>query len=224
MRRYEGFAKQVLEHLGQRELCTVLDALEDDELVKLLAGSNAQNDQERYIRNVVTTELLNRLSGKQALLMETLEPEEAFDELSFAAARALRADISCIDEVCGSEFCLHGRNNLPQGFREISRCAQVSMPMCKQVADTGAPLRVADIPEDPAWSDTPAYLKFGIRAYAGAPGRAHDGSISAVAWVACYRPRAFTDAEMLLLGKLARRVAQTLERRQAVVEHVAPHR
>lgn len=214
MRRYEGFAEQVLKHLDTRHLATVLDALEDDELVKLLAGSNAQNHQERYVRNVVTTEILNRLAGKQALLMESLEPEDALGELSHAAARALRADLSCIDGVCGSEFFLHGRNNVPDGLRDVGRCQQASMPLCKQVADTGEALRVGDIPDDPDWRETPAYTKFGIRAYAGAPGYSGDGTLSAVAWVACYRARTFTDAEMLLLGKLARRAAQTLARNE----------
>lgn len=63
MHRHEGFAEEVLKHLDARELGTVLDAPEDDELVKLLAGSN---EQERHIRNVITTELLNRLAGWQA--------------------------------------------------------------------------------------------------------------------------------------------------------------
>lgn len=215
MQRFEAYAEDVLTQQRGRTFLPALDALRDDQLVALLAGSNARTDEERYRRNVVTTELLNRLAGKAALLDELLPVDAALDGLSVALARALRADVSCFDEVRGHEFVLHGRNNLPAGFREVSRCERTAMALCERVAATGEVLVVPDLTQNAEFCEAPACRLLGLRSYAGAPAFDAEGRVVAVAWVANERPRTYAPDEIALLQRVADRVVAHLRRPRA---------
>lgn len=218
MHRYESFAAEVLATTSRTGLLPRLDQLADDQLVALLAGSTAWTEDERYQRNVITTELMNRLAGKAALLDELLPMDAALDGLSVALARALRVDVSCFDEVLGDEFILHGRNNLPESFRDVTRCEQCGMALCERVVTTGTILVVPDLRANAEFCDAPACRLLGLASYAGAPAFDPEGSVIAVAWVATHRPREYTKEEISLLEGVAARLGHHLLRARSVIE------
>ena len=209
MRRFERLANELLRDVRPADLSALLDTLPTSDLVAILAGVSGEDDAARYRRNVVATALLNRVGAEHDLLTEVLVPHgpRTLEDLTSALARALRADMACVDEVDGAHFNLHGKHGLPEGMRETERCRQSSMALCEAVLRTGATLSVEDIPADPAWSDAPAWRKFGIRSYAAAPAPDAEGRVATVVWVASYRARAFSADELFLLERVAQRIA-----------------
>lgn len=218
MQRFERFAAQLLDGVELRDVPTLLRTLDDDELVRLLVGmSSVENPDQRLRRNVVGTELQNRLVRAQALFEETLAPpqERDFHRFTEAIARALRSEMACIDEVLpDDEFRLHGHYQLPQPVMETERCQVSSMAMCEHVLRSRQTLHVPDIARDARWRTAPAYTRHGLLHYTGAPGFNADGSVRCVLWVADRRPHPLGANELQLLQRLAQRVAEEFQHAQ----------
>lgn len=204
VRRFEEFAERVLKD-APADLAHLIDSLPDADLVRLIAGMNSRNDHDRYRKNLLASALLDRVHAKEALLHAALDPATDLQALSEGVQRALRADMSCIDEVVGDHLILHGRNRLHPSVATIEGCHQAEMALCKAVIDQRGTLVLPDIPADPHYADVPAYRELGLRSYAGAPAFGPDGAVDCVVWVASYAPRDYREDEVALLERAALR-------------------
>jgi signal transduction protein with GAF and PtsI domain len=227
MRRFEEYARRTLSGLEQADVATLVRTLREEELVRLLGGMPDASDADRLRKNVVTTELENRIVRLRTLIDETVTPgpERDLSRFTRAIARALRVDGACIDEVVSDdEFRLHGQFGLPEEVMRTERCASSALAMCDHVLATGRTLNVPDIPADPRWMEAPAYRRHGLHHYTGAPGHTSDGKLRCVVWVAHHHPRTFHEQEILLLERLAQRLATefaTPDTRRALLVHEA---
>lgn len=209
MRRFEEYAARLLDG-ASADIQPLLDSLEAHDLVRLLAGIGGSTDAARYRRNLIASALLDRVHAKDALLDAALVKGEDLQALSEGVQRSLRADMSCIDEVVGDHFILHGRNRLHPAVQDLERCHHTELALCKAVLDRRAALVIPDIPADPTYRHVPAYAELGIRSYAAAPAFDEDGEIAIVVWVATYASHEYRPDELMLLDRVATRALEML--------------
>ncbi len=135
-------------------------------------------------------------------------PEPALDAVTAVLADLCDVPIAAVSVLDGDDqwfTSLHGAD-LVSVPREGSFCAEV-------VAD-GEVLVVPDALADRRYSELPAVVGMGIRAYAGVPLVGRDGLPLGTLCVFDLRPRDFTDRQLTTLTDLARLAMLVLEQRR----------
>lgn len=142
-------------------------------------------------------------------------PEPAFDRLTHAACRALRAPVGYASLITGDRQFLKssgGTEDPCAPAREMT----LTHTYCVEVVRTGRPLAIPDARATAAWRDHPAATERGLVAYVGAPLRSNGyvvGTLCVLDRVG--REWRSGDVELLedLAGALSDEVQHRLERR-----------
>ena len=123
-------------------------------------------------------------------------------------ASELRVPVSLVTLVLARVQIFRAAHGLPPELAAAGGTGR-SVSLCQFVVDRKAPFVVADIRAD---ASLPQQLSedFGIRAYAGIPVRV-DGAVVGALCAIDTQPRAFDDAELGLLTRLAERVSARLD-------------
>ncbi|HEX2204133.1 MAG TPA: ATP-binding protein [Longimicrobium sp.] len=141
-------------------------------------------------------------------------PEEAFDRLTRLAARLLGAPGSTVSLVDGERQFFKSHLGLPAPLAE-ARQTPIDESICAHVVMGGAPLVVGDTAADPRFREHPAWLRWGVRAYAGVPVATADGQVLGTLCVVDVVPRAWGDEDVAALAELGALAAAEVERRRA---------
>ncbi len=143
-----------------------------------------------------------RVAILQSLGLIASECEPAFDLIAEAARGAAASDGGFVIFADAAQIWFKAAAGLPA--RRIDR----SGSFCDRIVRTGRRLVVENVAEDPAFAHIDS-----VGAYAGAPVIVQDHVIGAVC-VTSRDPRAFTEAQLVQLGILARIVGERLETRR----------
>ncbi len=135
-------------------------------------------------------------------------PDGAFDRISAIAARLFGVPIGIVSIVDRDRIWFKAHHGLDVG--QIDR----DEGLCASAIRQNEPWLVTDAQTDPRTLANPLVAgEFGLRFYAGAPLRTHDGHNLGTLCVLGKEPRDVTEAEMTSLGDLAAIVMDELELR-----------
>lgn len=141
-------------------------------------------------------------------------PDPELDALAEWARTALHVPVALISLVRPDRQLVPGA-----AVQDISWPAGRSVPLthslCRHVVVTAAPLVVQDARTDPLARDSPAVPDLNLIAYAGMPLTDADGNVLGSLCAIDHRPRAWTDAELDLLRRIARACCSELRLRIA---------
>lgn len=141
-------------------------------------------------------------------------PEEAFDRLTRLAARLLGAPGATVSLVDAERQFFKSQVGLPAPLAE-ARQTPLDESICAHVVVGGAPLVIGDTAADPRFQLHPAWLKWGVRAYAGVPVATAEGQVLGTLCVIDGVPRTWGDADLEVLRELGAMAAAEVERRRA---------
>ncbi|MGM0556386.1 MAG: GAF domain-containing sensor histidine kinase [Myxococcota bacterium] len=161
---------------------------------------------------------LERLEALHAYHLLDTPPEEPFERLVQVARRVLDVPVA--------GFCLLDESR--QWFKAVdggdARQTPREFAFCNHAITTGEPLVVSDARRDPRFKDNPLVTQeVGVRAYAGMPIRAYNGSYIGTLIVLDWTARRFTQQECAHLKMLAERLEEHLELRRLAMQ-VEGHR
>jgi len=136
-------------------------------------------------------------------------PEPAFDNLVELTAHILDAPIVLVSLVSAERQWFKACLGLD--VRETPR----AISFCGHVVEGDAPLEVRDALQDPRFADNPLVVGGPlIRFYAGQPLRTSEGYVLGTLCVVDQQPRSFSEQQHRWHEKIARQVADQLERRR----------
>ncbi|MBD0320813.1 MAG: PAS domain S-box protein, partial [Gemmatimonadetes bacterium] len=133
-------------------------------------------------------------------------PDEAFDRFARLAAALLHAPSAMVTVLDEGRQLFRGCVGLDEELAAARR-TPLSHSFCRYVIDSGEPLVVEDARLHPVLRHNPAVEEHGVVAYAGVPLATRGGRTVGSLSVVSPTPRAWTDAEVAMLGDLALSVA-----------------
>jgi serine phosphatase RsbU (regulator of sigma subunit) len=153
---------------------------------------------------------------RRAGLLDT-GPEEAFDRLSRLAARLLGAPFAFVTVVDDTRSYWKSRVGL-DGSYPVLRQHPVEHSICQYVVGSGAEVIIDDAGVDPRTRGNHSMQPMGIRAWAGFPLRAPNGSVLGTFAAADIVVRRWTKHDLEILSTLAHAAAAQIALRMAVEE------
>ncbi|MGC3985866.1 MAG: diguanylate cyclase [Pseudorhodoferax sp.] len=158
-----------------------------------------------------------RLSSLHALAVLDSGPEDVFDTIVRAAARACGTPIALLGFIDAQRQWFKAQVGMP-GLTETAR----DVAFCEHAIQSDRLLLVPDAMRDVRFSDHPGVRgPPNLRFYAGAPLVLADGARVGTLCVADHRPRALDEAQIETLQSLAAIAAQALEMRAALLRERA---
>jgi PAS domain S-box-containing protein len=142
-------------------------------------------------------------------LEQAVEQDDALDRLTGLAAMLLAAPISYVGLVDGDVEVIASANGLPEDVTR--REVPLEQTLCQYVVSGRAPMVVVDTAEDGVLGELPGVREHGLRAYAGLPLLAADGTAFGSLCVADTKPRRWTQAEIRMLASLSAAAASQVE-------------
>jgi PAS domain S-box-containing protein len=136
-------------------------------------------------------------------------PEPSFDRLAQLAARLIGAPMSAICLVDRDRLWLKARHGIDWAGEPRAG------GMCAHNLEHGGTFVVEDARADARFAARPLTAQHGVRFYAGAPLRSHDGFLLGVLCVLDTHPRTLADDKRAALQELAALVVDRLEQRCA---------
>lgn len=156
-----------------------------------------------------------RLAELDQLAILDTPPEAAFDDLTQAAADALRAPMALVSLVDGKRQFFKSAVGLT-GRVATERETPLSHSFCKYVVAAQAPLMVDDARTDPAFRDHAAVQDESVGSYLGVPLTASTGACIGTFCVVDTSPRVWTDEDLALVQLLAKAAMTQVELRVAL--------
>lgn len=159
-----------------------------------------------------------RLAALRRLAILDTAASDRLDLITLKLAEALDAPIGLLSLVDAERVFWLSASGLPPEVA-ASRGAARSTSLSGHVVAAGKLLVVADVLTDERFANNPVLREHGIRFYAGAPLRTHEGhAIGALAVLDTKPHRAISPRDVLLLQKIAADVVVQLESAPAAVE------
>jgi len=149
-----------------------------------------------------------RSAAARRLLLEGSR-SAALDRLGQLAARLLDAPVAEVSLLGDVRTVVGGAGRV--GGAALHRQEPVELSLCAVAAATGEPLVVADARHDPRVAELPLVASGEVVAYLGVPLSAEDGATFGALCVFGPAPRAWTDADVVLLQQLADSAVAELE-------------
>src|SRR4051794_21839076 len=137
-------------------------------------------------------------------------PLSSVDGLVRLASRAVDAPLGLLTLVDQDRLHIVGSHNLPGELADRGE-VPLGSSYCQFVVSGDAPLVVDDARQEPALSELPALLRFGVVAYLGQPVRDADGNPLGTVCVADRVPRRWTDQDLASIASAAH-VVETMLR------------
>jgi GAF domain-containing protein len=152
------------------------------------------------VTDVTRTSESDRLAALRRLVLLDTPPSAAFDRLTRLTARLLRAPVALVTLVDADRQWFKSAHGtmFPPTLRETP----LPYSLCQRVVHGGQPLVVDDASAD-SWSDHPAVVEFGVRAYAGMPLYSPDGWAVGTLCVLDFVPHHWSDDDLSVLRELA---------------------
>ncbi len=159
------------------------------------------------------------LDGERlAFLIETglldSDAEEAFDRLTRAASRLLRAPVSLVSLVDHERQFFKSSLGLPEPWATV-RGTPLTHSFCQHVVISGEPLVIEDARDSDLVRDNPAIRDLGVVAYAGIPLTTAAGHALGSFCVIDSVPRVWSEDELGVLKDLAAAAVAEIELRHA---------
>ncbi|HEX5575589.1 MAG TPA: GAF domain-containing protein, partial [Gemmatimonadales bacterium] len=158
-----------------------------------------------------------RLAALHRLALANLEPEEAFDRLTRIATAICSAPTSLITFVGEESEHFKSFRGLPQPLAAL-RQIPLTYSICQYAVASRQPLVVPDTRQDPILRTNLAVTELGVAAYAGAPLITSEGYCLGTISVIDWKPREWTDEQVVLLQDLAATAITELELRRELAE------
>ena len=181
-------------------------ALRQNQVRSLLAGLVAWTDHEDDPIEELTGEPHPQPADE---LERALEPDDALDRLTALAAMLLSVPISFVGLVDGDSEVILSATGLPR--EQLRTEVPLADTFCQHVVSGRAPMVVTDAADHPLLAGHPAVTDPGIRAYAGLPLLAPDGTAFGSLCVADTVPRRWTQTEVRMLASLSAAAAAQIE-------------
>ena len=159
-----------------------------------------------------------RLDALQRLALANLEPEEPFERLTRLAAYICAAPTALLTFVGGDTEHFKSTRGLPAALAAM-RQTSLDYSICQYAVATGRPLVVPDAVRDPVLCSNPSVTELGVAAYAGAPLVTSTGQCLGTISVLDWKPREWTDEQIIMLQDLAATAVTELELRRELAEH-----
>jgi GAF domain-containing protein len=138
-------------------------------------------------------------------------PEDGiFSRLVGNLAKAFDAPIALITVTDGQRHFWEAQCGLPEDTVQTAT-SERDLSICSRIVFSDASLVIPDICEDERFSSDPFLMSRGIRFYAGAPLKAHDGEVIGSLCVLDTRPRIATDEQREMLISIANSVMTAIE-------------
>ena len=132
--------------------------------------------------------------------------QDALDRITRRAAELLGVTVAC------ASLLDNERRLLTSGAGLSAELALLlSWPLCQRVIATRQPLAIADARKHALMAKRPAVRDGMVMSYAGAPLIASDGRAMGALFVMTPKPRAWTNAQLALLGDLAAELVSEVE-------------
>jgi nitrate/nitrite-specific signal transduction histidine kinase len=155
---------------------------------------------------------LSALYAVASTVSQSLDLDEVLNNALEEVLQVMRTDVGWIylvdDEMEG--LTLSAQRGLDPTLLQEVRWLRFGEGFSGRVAQSGEPLLVKDVQENPAVIPHPAALRSGLRSFAGVPLQAK-GRILGVLGVAGYGDRRFSQREVKLLSSIGRQVGIAVE-------------
>ena len=181
-------------------------ALKENQVGSLLAGLLPWKDGDEDSIDELTGEPHLRPADE---LARALEPDDALDRLTGLAAMLLSAPISFVALLEGDTEVIASGTGLPDEL--MRRALPLEQSLSQHVVSGRAPMVVTDTAEDELLAENAAVRRSGLRAYAGLPLLAADGTAFGSLCVADTVPRRWTQSEVRMLASLSAAAASQVE-------------
>jgi GAF domain-containing protein len=142
-----------------------------------------KEDDEQPLEQAI--DLARAMPASEQLL--PVEQDDGLDRLTGLVASLLHAPVSFISLLSDQSEVIVSGSGVPQEL--LRRELPLELSICQHVVSSRVPLVVSDTAADPLLRDNLAVTKYGLRAYAGLPLLAGDGSAIGSLCVADTRPR-----------------------------------
>ncbi|MCW2986780.1 MAG: hypothetical protein JWR63_4350, partial [Conexibacter sp.] len=174
------------------------------------------NDPERFLPERLAAVLSDpdRLDVLQRTGLLDATPEGSFDRWAALAARALRTPIALVSLFDDERQHLKSAIGLPG---VAGGAAPAALGICRYVISGGTPLAVDDTRSHPQLRDLEGPRREGLVAYAGTPIRVEGQPVGSLC-VAQPQPRAWTPADLELLGDVADAISSEVALRVAACD------
>jgi GAF domain-containing protein len=136
--------------------------------------------------------------------------KDAFQRLTTNLAHSFDAPISLLLASCGRGAFWEPQCGLPDQALSLDRQSS-EFSICTRMIASDTISIVSDTAEDPRSVNEPFFRERGIRFYAGAPIKAHDGTVIGALCVLDTRPRQVNDKHKEMLLWIAEVVATAIE-------------
>lgn len=153
---------------------------------------------------------VDRLAALHATGLTAAPADEAFDDLAALAARLLAAPVALVSLIDRDRQVIASQVGLAEPWAS-RREVPLTHSLCQHAVARGGPLVVPDARADATLADA-ALAALGVVAYVGVPVHAQGQPIGVVCAID-HAPRAWSDAQLALLQRLAAIAARELERR-----------
>jgi PAS domain S-box-containing protein len=181
-------------------------ALRQSQVRSLLAGLVAWTDGEDDPLEELTGQQHERPADEMA---RALEQDDALDRLTSLAAMLLNAPVSFVALIDGGVEVIASSVGVPDEL--VRRELPLERSVCQHVVSGRAPMVVCDTSEHKLLSQNPAVVRHGLRAYAGLPLLAADGTAFGSLCVADTKPRRWLQNEVRMLASLSAAAASQIE-------------
>jgi GAF domain-containing protein len=136
--------------------------------------------------------------------------ESIFSQLVTNVARTFEAPIAVIAVADGQRRFWEAQCGLPEDLLSATG-SEWDLSMCSNVVFSDSTLVLTDTAEDDCFANDPFLKNKGIRFYAGAPFKAHDGEVMGSLCVLDTRPRQITEEQKEVLTSVANAVMTAIE-------------
>lgn len=157
-----------------------------------------------------TTELVETVREMQQVDVFD-EPEEGiFSQLATNLARSFEVPIALITVADGQRRFWEAQCGLAEDMLSTTE-SEWDLSMCSRIVFSDSTLVLTDTAEDECFANDPFLRDKGVRFYAGAPLKAHDGEVMGSLCVLDTRPRQITEQQKEMLISVANAVMTAIE-------------
>ena len=192
-------------HLMKEYVTSLLEPARHREDAEEKEETKARRDLEETVREIQQADVFD-------------EPEEdIFNRLATNLARAFDAPIAMITVADGERHFWEAQCGLPEETVTTAK-SERDLSICSRIVFAEESLVVGDVEEDERFANDSFLKEKGIRFYAGAPLKTHDGKVIGSVCVLDTRPRTATEQQREMLLSVAASVVTAVELHGAEVE------
>jgi GAF domain-containing protein len=172
----------------------------------LLPGTGPETAEEI----TATTDLVETVREMQEVGVFDEPDEDIFSQLATNLARAFEAPMALIAVADGQRRFWEAQCGLADDLLSTMG-SEWDRSMCSKIVFSDSTLVLTDTAEDECFADDPFLKGNGVRFYAGAPLKAHDGEVMGSLCVLDTRPRQITEEQKEILTSVANAVMTAIE-------------